>query len=75
VKELIRLGTLSLSLMTIFTVILPGIGIVLSSSGVAAIVSKLTIEYIRSGKTERKQIRALVSWIKSGFDLGDRLIE
>ncbi|NLS92673.1 MAG: hypothetical protein GXX96_10995 [Planctomycetaceae bacterium] len=73
-KELagmITVGGFALSALTIW---LPAVGITLSTATIARILIHVAKFYHNASETERKQIRAALSWIKGGFSLGERLL-
>ncbi len=60
--------------LTVLTVWLPAVGVPVSAATVATVLRQLALAYVRAPTEERKQIRAVVRYLKLGFTLGDRLV-
>lgn len=54
--------------------ILAPIGLSIAGSQIARFQLMAVKAYVESNANERKKIRAVVTWIKGGFSLGDRLL-
>lgn len=60
---------------TLFTSVLPGVGVVLAPAQIAMMMKRISDEYVSMSEAERKQVRAVVKWVKGGFDLTEYLLE
>jgi len=74
VKEVLGVITVGGVAISALTIWLPAVGITLSTAVIARILVQLARLYHDASEDERKQIRAAVSWIKGGFNLGERLL-
>ncbi len=68
----IAIGGLALTVMTSW---LPAIGITVGAGTIAKVTYEVAKGYAAMPSDERKEIRAAISWLKGGFNLGDRLID
>lgn len=72
ITGIIALGGFALTILTSW---MPAIGIPLASGTVIRIMIELGKAYGRLSTKERKEVRAVVRWLKGGFSLGGRLLD
>lgn len=70
ITGVIALGGFALTVLTSW---MPAIGITLAAGTVVRIMTQLGLAYSRLSTKERKEVRAVVRWIKGGFSLGSSL--
>lgn len=76
-KKLLKIvGALALGgvVLTAVTSIVPPAGLTVGSSTMMAIMIKVAKAYLGMDEKERKQLRAVVNWLKNGFNLKGKLL-
>lgn len=73
--EVVGVAVLGGALLTALTSWLPPLGITLGAATVAQVMYYAATAYVDLDEDERKYVRAVVSWIKGGFKLGDKLLK
>jgi hypothetical protein len=62
-------------ILAALTSITPQAGRRVKPKTMATILLKLANAYLDFGEAERKQLRAVINWIKNGFNLEDRIVD
>ncbi len=73
--EVVGMFALGGVLLTALTSWLPPLGITVGSGTLVFVMTKAAELYADLDTEQRKQVRAVVSWIRSGFSLGDQLVD
>ena len=73
--EVVGVFALGGVLLTALTSWLPPLGLTVGSGTIVFVMSKAAELYAELDAEKRKQVRAVVSWIRGGFSLGEQLEE
>ena len=73
--EVVGVFALGGVLLTALTSWLPPLGLTVGSGTIVFVMSKAAEVYADLDTEKRRQVRAVVSWVRSGFSLGDQLLD